>query len=468
MVSNADDKGLSVWQLVMLALGTVVGGSFFLGSAIAIRAAGPVIIVAFLLGGLLVYLILTALSEMTVASPVSGSFRTYAERSFGPAVGFIVGWVYWAGLTLAMSSEATAVSFFLRDWIPGIPLAFLAVMVVVIVTLLNLAGARLFSHMETGLAAIKFLAVIGFILLGLMLITGLMPGKPPVGLGELQNEPLMPGGLQGVAGSMLIVMFTYAGFEVLGLAAPETRSPQDTIPRAILYTVLILVGLYLLSLAVLLPLIPTEALTQEVSPLVMALDARGIGWAARLINIVLVTAILSTMLAATFGLGRMIRSLALEGHAPAWLKERKEGVPLRGIFFSGAGMLTGVSLAFILPKQVYLFLVSSGGFSLLFAYVIIVATHYRFRKIHGCPPRGKCQLPGYPYSSWVGLAFLVIIISSMPFIPGQSSGLFAGMALVAFFSMYYYFLRVVPAVFRQNAYFKKKLNLDHVKRLRSK
>jgi AAT family amino acid transporter len=104
--------GLSALQLSMLALGTVIGGSFFLGSAIAIRSAGPAIFLAFVLGGLLVYIVLSSLSEMTVADPQPGSFRTYAERAYGPWLGFLVGWVYWTGLVLAMSSEAIAASLF--------------------------------------------------------------------------------------------------------------------------------------------------------------------------------------------------------------------------------------------------------------------------------------------------------------------------------------------------------------------
>jgi len=434
-----DKQGLTTWELVMLALGTVVGGSFFLGSAIAMRAAGPAIILSFLIGGLLVYFILTALSEMTVADPATGSFRTFAERNFGPWLGFVVGWVYWTGLTLAMSSEATAASIFLRNlWLPGVPLGVIATIIVVAVTLLNLTGARLFSRLETSLAAVKLLALVGFTLLALFLIAGIFPGRQPVGLGALRGENLFPGGLAGIAGSMLIVIFTYAGFEVVGLAAPESRNPRETIPRAIMYTVISLVALYLAVLSVLLPLIPTGDLTTEVSPLVMALSARNLGFTAGFFNFVMLTAILSTMLAATFGLGRILHSLALEGHAPSWLKKRAgEEVPKRGILFSGAAMLAGVSLSYILPRQVYLFLISSGGFSLLFAYIIIMFTHYRFRSIHGCPPRGQCQLPGYPYTSWITLVSLLAIAASMPLIPGQGTGLWAGLILTGFFVLFY-------------------------------
>jgi L-asparagine transporter-like permease len=431
------DKGLSAWQLTMMALGTVIGGSFFLGSAVAIRAAGPAIIISYVLGGALVYVILFALSEMTVADPAPGSFRTFAEKAYGPMAGFVVGWVYWTGLVLAMSSEATAVSIILRTWFPGLSLALLGSLVIIGVSLLNLLGADQLSKLESGLAVVKLFAIVGFIVLSLALISGFMPGVSQVGAGEILAEPLFPAGLGGIAGSMLIVMFAYAGFEIIGLAASESANPHKTVPRAIAYTVVGLVGLYVTAVIALLPLIPTNVLTTEESPLVAALTRWNLAWAGNVINIVLVTAILSTMLAAMFGLGRMIRSLADEGHAPSWVKDRGD-IPYRGILFSGFAMLVGLGLGFMLPQQVYLFLVSSGGFALLFTYVVILATHYKLRKEKGCPPQGNCQLPGYPYTSWLALASSIFIIVSMPLIPGQSAGLLAGLMLVFLFIGIYF------------------------------
>lgn len=439
-MTDRRQPGLSAWHLTMMAMGTVVGGSFFLGSAIAIRAAGPAILISFVLGGILVYIILSALSEMTVTYPATGSFRTHAQQMYGPAVGFVTGWVYWTGLTLAMSSEATAVSLFLRGWIPGVSLPVMASIIVIAVTLVNLVGAKTLSNLESGLAFIKLFAIAAFIVMALSLIGGLWPGKPQIGLGALATESLIPAGLSGIAGSMLIVMFTYAGFEVIGLAASEVRDPHRTVPRAILMTILGLVGLYCLSIAVLLPLVSTARLSPTTSPLVAALTSAGLRWVAGTINVVLVTAILSTMLAAMFGMGRMIRSLAEVGYAPLWLKEQHE-VPRRGILFSGAGMLAGVVLSYMLPKYIYLFLVSSGGFALLFTYVIILATHYKFRKVHGCPPKGHCQLWGYPYTTVIGLLSLIGIIFSMPLIPGQGSGLLAGLLLLLLFILAYVFFK---------------------------
>ncbi len=428
-------RGLSAGHLTMMALGTVIGGSFFLGSSVAINAAGPSVLIAYAVGGVLVYFILFALSEMTVANADAGSFRTFAGEAFGRGTGFVVGWVYWTGMVVAMSSEATAVSILIQQWLPRMSLPLMGSIIIIAVTLLNLLGARSLSKLESGLAAVKLVAVISFIVIAALLIIGAFSGNAPVGTGALSTETFMPGGLGGLAGSMLIVMFSYAGFEIIGLAASEADNPKKTVPRAIRNTVLSLVGLYMVAVVMLTILIPTAALNPSTSPFVAALNARGFGWAGTVLNVVLITAIISTMLAAMFGLGRMMRSLTDEGMAPGWLRDKTD-VPYRGIIVSGLAMLAALGIGFLFPS-VYLFLVSSGGFAILFTYVVIMATHIRFRRRSGCPPDGKCQLWGFPYTSIIVLLLLVVAILSMPFVKGQGSGLVAGVILIVFFSLMY-------------------------------
>jgi len=429
------NKGLSAWQLTMMALGSIIGGSFFLGSAVAVNAAGPAILISYILAGILVYFILYALSEMTVANPDSGSFMTFSSQAFGTGTGFVVGWVYWVGMVLSMSSEATAVSILLHNWFPDISIAIGGSTIIAGVTLLNLLGADKLSKLASGLAAVKLIAIVTFIVISFLLITGIMPGRTAIGVGEVLGEPLMPGGISGIAGSMLIVVFAYAGFEIIGLAASEADNPTETIPKAINYTVIGLVGLYIVSVIALLPLIPTAELNESVSPMVAALNRWGITWVGSIINMVLVTAILSASLASMFGIARMLRSLADEGHAPKWLKDKKD-VPHKAIVFSGISMLLGLGFGLLFPR-IYLFLISASGFALLFTYAVIMATHIRFRKRCGCPPDGKCQMPGFPYMSWMGLISLIIIIFSMPLISGQGSGLVVGLVMIATFSLIY-------------------------------
>jgi L-asparagine transporter-like permease len=258
---------------------------------------------------------------------------------------------------------------------------------------------------------------------------------------------------------MLIVLFSYAGFEIIGLAASEAKNPRVTIPKAIHYTVFSLLGLYIVSVTLLLFLIPTHEVTEDTSPIVAALNRMGIGWAGAILNFVLITAILSTMLAAMFGLGRMIRSLADEGMAPVWLKENSD-VPYKGIIFSGLAMLLGLGLGILLPR-IYLFLISSGGFALLFTYAIIMATHIKFRNKNG-KPEDKLKLRGFPYSSLFTLILLIGAIVSMPFISGQGVGLIAGIAMILFYSLCYAIIKGINGTkFRNSKNRTRNINISN-------
>ncbi len=428
-------KGLSVFSLTMMALGSVIGGSFFLGSAISLKNAGPSIVLAYILAGIIICFILFALSELTVADPTPGSFQKFARREFGKGMGFIIGWIYWTGLVLALSSEAVAVSTFIKIWFPNLAIPIIGLVIIVLVTIINLLGTEKLSFLESCLAVIKVLTIFGFIVFAYLLIFG-----NQIDLVDIKNQAFMPNGFKGLSGSMLIVIFTYAGFEIIGLAASETANPNKVIPKAILSTIIILISLYTLSSLAIILLIPTNEITANISPLVAAFDYHNITWFGKVINFIMVSAILSTMLAATFSLARMLRALAIDGFAPSFLKDIGD-IPYRGIIFSGSAILVFFSLSFVLPEQIYIFLVSSSGFTFLFIYLIILLTHKKFRKKTGCPQKGSCQLPFYPYSSWISIIGLVLFMISMPFVKGQGSGLLAGVTLVLFYIFIYFLVR---------------------------
>lgn len=437
------ETGLSVWQLSMMAVGSVIGGSFFLGSSVAIHSAGPSIILSYILGGILVYYILFALSEMTVNDPDAGSFQTFTERAYGKMAGFVTGWVYWAGIVLAMSSEATAISVLVKIWFPHVSTLILGSIIIVSVTVINLLGAQRLGKLESILAAVKLITVAAFIVMGALLIIGVIKGNQVGGNHGYSRpaflmEPFFANGFKGFSGSLLVVIYAYSGFEVLGLAAAEAKDPRKTVPVAIHKVVTILLTLYIISVGIILALIPTDEISGDRSPMVAALEHYGFDWAGNILNIILITAILSTMLASMFGVGRMIRTLASEGLAPAFLKEKAE-VPYRGLIFSGCAMLLALLAAILMP-QVYVFLISAGGFSSIFVYIMIMASHIRFRERNG-KPNDKLRLEGFPYSSLFVMICLIAAVAFMPFVKGQTAGLAAGFMIIAFFSVAYLFVK---------------------------
>src|ERR1700758_4566030 len=114
-------RQLSTRQMAMIAIGGAIGTGLFLGSSLAVRTAGPAVIVSFLLGAGIALLLMGALSEMAVAHPTAGSFGVYAEIYVSPWAGFAVRYTYWAVQSIAIGGEATAVAIYCQWWFPGSP-----------------------------------------------------------------------------------------------------------------------------------------------------------------------------------------------------------------------------------------------------------------------------------------------------------------------------------------------------------
>lgn len=413
---------LGAWALVWLALGDAIGAGFFLAAGIAIRAAGPGVLVAYSIGAVLTWLVLRALAELTAFRTVPGSFRVYAEKAFGPMAGFCTGWVYWTALTLGLASEATATALFLQRWL-GLPLWLLSVAAGAAVVGMNLLSVTLFGKVEGWLTAAKVVALGLFIAAGVALLAGLWPGRPQAWPGALGAQPWLPGGWAGVAGAMLMVTFGFAGAECLGLAVGETTNPRRTVPRAINLSLAFLLVLYLGSVAVLVFLLPTARVPTGTSPFVAALEARGIGWAGGLMNVVVVAAAFSAMNSALYAGSRMLHSMAAEGQAPAFLcRTARSGQPVGAVAFTAGALGVAVLLAYIMPERAYLYITSASGFALVLVWLVILASHAKWRRRPG---------------SWVGLALGIATLATAPLVPGQWVGLAGGLVLAALAAVAY-------------------------------
>lgn len=407
---------LGTWALVTLALGDAIGAGFFLAAGIAIGAAGPGVLVAYALSGLLAWLVLRALAELTAFRTVPGSFRVYAEKAFGPMAGFCTGWVYWTAVTLALASEVTATALYLQLWLPA-PLWLLSLGAGAAVVGMNFLSVGSFGRLEGWLTGVKVAALAAFILIGLALLAGLWPGRPPLGAGALAIRPFFPAGAGGVAGAMLMAVFGYAGVECLGLAVGEAEDPRRTVPRAITLTLALLLVLYLGSVGVLAALLPAAAVPPGESPFVAALAAHGIPRAGALMNVVLVVAAFSAMNSALYAGSRMLWSMAREGQAPSALARcNAAGLPAGALGFTAGALGLAVLLAYLIPERAYLYVTSAGGFAVVLVWLMILASHAKWRRRPG---------------SWAGILLGLGTLATAPAVPGQWVGLAGGLALAA-------------------------------------
>ena len=195
-------RGLSHRQIQLIAIGGTIGVGLFLGSAKAIRDAGPAVILCYLGAGAVVFLMLRALGEMAVDRPVSGSFATYAEEMIGPWAGYATGWTYWLMWITTVMAEITAIGIYTQYFFADVPQWVPAFAAVAVLLGANLVSVRLFGETEFWFALIKVVAILAFVLSGISILA--------FGVGDLGDQAAISnlwseGGFfaEGVGGPLL-------------------------------------------------------------------------------------------------------------------------------------------------------------------------------------------------------------------------------------------------------------------------
>lgn len=419
-------RELTSGQLAMIALGGIIGTGLFLGSALAVSVAGPGVILTYVIGAFVALLLVAALSEMAVAHPAAGSFGLYAEMYLSPYAGFVVRYSYWACQVIAIGGEATAVAIYCQFWFPGIPqwvwiAAFSTALVVV-----NAASVAQFGAFEYWFSAIKVVAIVIFLIAGAAVIFGV--GVTPIGFANYTaHGGFLPHGWSGVWFAIVFVIFGYLGSEVIAVTSGEARDPVTAVPRAMRSMITRLIIFYIGSIAILVGIVPWTQLHPgaaiTASPFVIVFQKLHIPAAAHAINFVVLTAALSSMNCNLYMVTRMLFSLSRGGYAPeSWGRVTRRGVPLNALLVSSVGLATAIVIALRYSKA-YEKLFGVSLFGGLFAWLIIFLTHLAFRRKHR--PE-KTFLPGYPYTTLLGLALMIAILASTWFVEGMDICLKAG------------------------------------------
>ncbi len=361
----------------MMALGSIIGAGMFLGSGLTLQATGPSVLFAYILLGILMYFNLSFLAELSLFDPEKGSFQSYAAKAFGSGVGFVIGWLYWISGILVMSSEVTAAAIFFSIWLPTIPQWLFVLGLAGALTALNLLDARGFGKVESGLSIIKVIALIGFILLAASIAFTPWFGQA-AGLRHLTSAPLFPHSWGGLAGSLLLVFYAYSGTSVVGLAIDQSKNPQKTVPKVVLATSILVIGLYVLSIFLILLLNPWSIYNASISPFISALASYHLSFVLNIMNFVILTAALSAMNASMFGVSRMLYALAEKGEAPSFFNHiNRKNVPIKALLFSNAFLLLIAILSYFIPNQLYLLVTGASGLLSLVNIFTITLSHWK-------------------------------------------------------------------------------------------
>lgn len=423
---DALERRMSKRHLMMISFGGVIGTGLFLSTGYTINQAGPFgTVLAYSIGAIIVYLVMMCLGELSVAMPFTGAFHVYARRFIGPATGFVTAVLYWLTWTVALGSEFTGAAIIMNGWFPGVPVWVWAALFIALILVLNMLSVRVFAEAETLLSGVKVVAIILFIVLGAAAVVGLMPyedgGAGPGGAGDsapllsnLTGDGLFPNGLGAVFTTILAVNFAFSGTELIGITAGEVKDPGATIPRAIHATLARLVVFFIGSIVVIAALIPWEDAGVEESPFVTVLDGIGIPGAGDIMNVVILTAILSAANSGLYASTRMLWSLANEGTLPrALARTNRFGVPALAMGLSMIGGLAALLTSVYAASTVYLVLVSVSGLAVVLVWVAISASHLSFRRRWVAERHGveepAYRAPGYP---WVPIAALVLTTAS--------------------------------------------------------
>jgi AAT family amino acid transporter len=441
-------RHLTSRQLAMIAIGGAIGTGLFLGSSLAVRSAGPSVIITYVLGALIALLLMGALSEMAAAHPTAGSFGVYAEMYVSRWAGFVVRYTYWAVQCIAIGGEATAVAIYCRLWWPGVPGWVWIVAFSLGLVYVNARSVASFGEFEYWFAMIKVVAIILFIILGASLLLGLGP-KPAIGLvNYTSNGGFMPHGLKGAWTALVFVIFSYIGTEVVAVTSGEAKDPQTAVPRAMKSMVSRLIVFYLLAIIVLIGVVPWNQIQPgadlTASPFVRVFQLIGIPAAAHIINFVVLTAALSSMNCNLYLVTRMMFSLSRGGYAPSRLGAlSSKGTPVNALLISTVGLLVATTVALLYPNQAYVYLFGVSLFGGLFVWLMIFLTHLFFRRkweaAYGMSDSGPAvRMWGYPYTTLLGLALITAILATTWWVEGMRITLIAGLPWLAIISLAYF------------------------------
>ncbi|RFD20800.1 amino acid permease [Komagataeibacter melaceti] len=423
-------KGLGSRQIQMIAIGGAIGTGLFLGAGSRLQMAGPSLALVYLVCGAFSFLIMRALGELVMYRPTCGSFVSYAREFLGEKAAFVAGWLSFLNWAMTGIVDITAVALYMHFWgtFAGVPQWVFALMAMCIVTTLNLVGVKWFGEIEFWFSLIKIVALCLFLIVGSVILGVRMPvAGHQTGLHLIaENGGIFPHGLLPCLLLVQGVVFAYSGIELIGTAAGECADVRTVLPRSV-NSVIWRIGLfYVLSVVLLVCLLPWTAYRAGTSPFVTFFQALGVPGVDTIMNIVVLTAALSSLNSGLYSTGRVLRAMALGGAAPQGLARlNSSSVPANGIVLTGVVYLVGVMLNYVVPSQVFEIVLNMAALGIISTWAFILLSQIRLRQAvrAGRIASAGFEMPGAPFTSWLTLGFLgcVVILMGLDYPNGTAT-----------------------------------------------
>ncbi|WP_196604488.1 amino acid permease [Pectinatus haikarae] len=439
-------RSLKNRHLQLISLGGIIGSGYFLGTGYILEKTGPAAILAYLLGGLIVFCVMLCLAELAVAKPVSGSFVNYTNEYISPVWACGVGWAYWMNWIAYVPSEMIAAGIIMHNFMPQIGQVGWAIIFGFIITLINVLSVGKFGESEFWLSLIKIAALIIFSGTAFAICIGLI-GSHYIGTDILLNNGgFAPNGYWSIFITMVIILVNFQGSEIIGLAAGECKDPEKSIPIAVRNVSWRIIALYIIPVFLLISIFPWNHAGLSESPFAAALQEYGLDQLASGFAFVVLTAAISCSNSGLYGSGRALQALARLNMAPKWLgRLNAQGMPQNSIFVSIIGCWLIIFLyTYDTSSLAYTYLLAVSGFTGAMAWISICWSQYNFRRklikanlVHTL----KYKTPFFPYITLFGIFIQVLCLLVMVFTEDLRSALYTGLPMMLVPMLWYKLFR---------------------------
>ena len=405
--SSSLHRSLGLYAVFTISIGAMIGSGIFVLPGLAFKIAGPSVVLAFFLAGIVVIPAALSQSEMATAMPEAGGTYLYIDRAMGPLMGTIAGFGVWFSLVFKASFALVGLSAYLEFFVdhPERPVAAALAVLLIIV---NLIGVQETVRFQKVLVTVVLALLAGFVILG-------APNSDP---GSFQ--PFLSEGITGLLSGTAVVFVSYIGVTQVASVAEEVKAPGRNIPLSILTSVGVAMLLYPAVVAVMVGVTPAEELAHTETPILTAashfLGSAGMYIIAGMAVLALVSMANSGIIASA----RYPFAMARNSLAPAFLARigERSGAPVAGIAATG---LVLILLVLFVPL-IELAKLASAFQLLVFALVNLALIAFRESDLDWYQP--KFRSPLYPAVQIFGIVTALLLLTQMGTIPLLGAGVF--------------------------------------------
>lgn len=413
------ERDLGLPAVTAISIGAMVGSGIFILPGLAMGMAGPAVVFAYFLAGVLVLPAALSKSEMATAMPEAGGTYLYIERAMGPLFGTIAGVGTWFSLTFkgALALVGGAPYLVLLFDLPVTPVALTVAALLIV---LNIVGAKQTGRMQIAIVAIMLAVMVWFIVVG-------APSVEPD-----RFEGFFDSGFEGILGATGFVFVSYAGVTKIASVAEEVENPDRNLPLGILGSLIITAGIYVAIVTVMVGVADEAALTNTETPMQVAASNAlpAIGVAAIVVAALL--ALISTANAGILSSSRYPFAMSRDGLAPDIFENVSDRfeTPVNAISITGGVLL--VLIAFVPIDDIAK--LASAFKILVFILINVALIAFRQGSIEAYDP--SFESPLYPVPQLVGIIGGFVLLRYIGFVP------LVGAVVIIVGSMAWYYLFV--------------------------